>query len=87
MAGIMGSCVDNTKYPYIETDKISNKYLGTFEMPTGIGIGQTNNYFHYCYNAGSVEDTSKIGNLGNNSAGILSKRMIRNSECFCTRSY
>jgi hypothetical protein len=76
--------VDNTKYPYIEESKISNKYLGTFTMPTGVGIGQTHNYFYYCYNAGKIEDTATIINQ---SAGILSKRMLRTTECFCSRPH
>lgn len=81
LAGIMGSCVDNTHHINIDTTKLTNKYLGSFEIPSGLSTGQTHNYFNYCYNAGKVEDTSA---LGDGSAGILGKRMIRNNNC---RSY
>ncbi len=71
VAGIMGSCVDNTIYEKIEKKKITNKYLGEFDI-SYIGTGKTHNYFRYCYNKGKT-----TGTFLNKGAGILKTRMLR----------
>ena len=66
LAGIMGSCINDTKYPNIDVEKYKDKYLYLDFTP-----GEIHNYFKYCYNAGDIKDTS----LSDSSAGILGKRM------------
>lgn len=67
IAGIMGSCINDTTYPNIDVEKYKDKYLYLDFTP-----GEIHNYFKYCYNAGKITDTSSI----DSSAGILGKRML-----------
>lgn len=73
LAGIMGSCVNDTKYPDVDLEKYEDKYLYLDFTP-----GEIHNYFKYCYNAGNVTDTSDsvLGIKVDSSAGILGKRML-----------
>lgn len=76
VAGIMGSCVNDTKYPDINLGyyegHLLNKYIYLDFTP-----GEIHNYFSYCYNSGTVNDTS---GLIDDTGGILGKRMIGFNE-------
>lgn len=74
LAGIMGSCINDTKYPDVDVEKYKDKYLYLDFTP-----GEIHNYFKYCYNAGEITDTS-ISSITDSSAGILGNRIIAFNE-------